>query len=151
MFQLYGQCYGFARNSEANTPDDKNCNWQSDDPYFQVAEIEDNPLTLKSLQDLMTYKKLQEHVVMTKTASSVSIGKCAFCTRFQCFPLFDSCFLFLTASMTSSGSGGFFAFAQESNAWVLKQFDSEDDAFSLCSFQSKSESFFFKKYQQNKI
>ena len=44
----------------------------------------------------------------------------------------------LIASMTTSGSGGFFSFAQESNAWVLKQFDSEDDAFSLCSFQSKS-------------
>ena len=75
MFQLYGQCYGFARNSETNTPDDKNCNWQSDDPYFQVAEIEDNPLALNSLKDLMTYKKLQDYVVMTKTASSVSIGK----------------------------------------------------------------------------
>ena len=50
--------------------------------------------------------------------------------------------------MTTSGSGGFFSFAQESNAWVLKQFDSEDDAFSLCSFQSKSKK--KKKYHLKK-
>ena len=44
MHQLNGVCYGIARNSQSNLPDDKNCNWQSDDPYMKTAEISNNPV-----------------------------------------------------------------------------------------------------------
>ena len=39
--------------------------------------------------------------------------------------------------MTTSGSGAFYAFAQDSGAWVLKKIDTEDEAFSLCTHESK--------------
>ena len=39
--------------------------------------------------------------------------------------------------MTTSGSGAFYAFGQDSGAWVLKKIDTEDEAFSLCTHESK--------------
>ena len=44
MYNFNAQCYGIVRNSQTNTPDDSNCNWQSDDPYMTVAEISNNPV-----------------------------------------------------------------------------------------------------------
>ena len=113
MYVIAGQCFGIARNSQTNTPDDKNCNWQSDDPNMKLAEISDNPLILGALQTYFNIKKLTEHVIMTKTASSVSIS-----------------------SLTSSGGGAFYAFVYESDSWKLEKIDSEDDALSLCTFHN---------------
>ena len=44
---------------------------------------------------------------------------------------------FIGSTLTTSGSGEWFAFTYNNENWELKKFDSEDDALSLCTFKSK--------------
>ena len=44
---------------------------------------------------------------------------------------------FIGSTLTTSGSGEWFAFTYNNENWELKKFDSEDDALSLCTFESK--------------
>ena len=51
--------------------------------------------------------------------------------------LFKLQFKLIVGSMTTSGSGEFYAFTHSNDVWELQKIDSEDDALSLCSFKSK--------------
>ena len=95
MYQLWGKCFGIVRNSQTNTPDDKNCNWKSDDSNMVVAEIANHPLILSALKVYFNYKNLQSKTIMTKTLSSNTLD-----------------------GFATSGSGTFYAFAYESDSWV---------------------------------
>ena len=95
MHQLWGKCVGIVRNSQTNSPDNKNCNWKSDDSNMVVAEVTNDPLILSALKVYFNYKNLQSKIIMTKTPSSSTLD-----------------------GLTTSGSGGFYAFAYESDVWV---------------------------------
>ena len=93
---------------------------------------------LQPLQVYLTIKELASYTVMTKTASTESIGK-IFLWIYSLRPGVIHHFqnALQTDLMTTSGSGAFYAFAQDSGAWVLKKIDTEDEAFSLCTHESK--------------
>ena len=42
MYQLWGNCFGVAKNTQSNTPIDTNCNWKSGDSNFKLGRIENS-------------------------------------------------------------------------------------------------------------
>ena len=42
MYQLWGKCFGVAKNTQSNTPIDTNCNWKSGDSNFKLGRIENS-------------------------------------------------------------------------------------------------------------